>query len=127
MVLILRSQVKAALSFRVYEYQAVAVARFLAGRSQPLPDVQEQRQWEEDRIRYKGSNNTFHEIKPDLAEYFTWLKDFAGPAAEGTEAYELPAWEDDWAAKGFKILELKDKYWAGLRGADPVLAPKPKL
>ncbi|EXJ83956.1 hypothetical protein A1O3_04623 [Capronia epimyces CBS 606.96] len=124
-------QVKAALSFRVYEYQAVAVARFLAGRSKPLPSVEEQRRWEEDRIRYKGSNNRFHEIKPDLGEYFNGLKQFAGPPAAGTDAYDLPAFQDDWAEKGFEILQLKDKYWRSLRKekapATIITTSKPKL
>lgn len=103
------------------------MARFLAGRSQPLPSVQEQLDWEQKRIRYKGSNNLFHEIKPDFGEYFQWLKEFAGPAAEGSDAYELPDWQDVWAAQGFKVLQLKDKYWGKVRGAPPALAPKPKL
>ncbi|KAH8808669.1 putative dimethylaniline monooxygenase [Xylogone sp. PMI_703] len=108
-------QVKAAISFRVYEYQAVAVARFLAGRSQALPGIHEQYEWERKRLEYKGPTNSFHEVKPDFAEYFNWLRDFAGPPAkEAPETYELPAWSDEWAKLGLKILELKDKYWERL-------------
>jgi len=119
-------QVKAAVSFRVYEYQAVAAARFLAGRSKPLPGIQEQYEWERKRLEYKGPTARFHEIRPDFAEYFNWLRDFAGPAAEGTEAYELPKWEDEWAVLGFQILQLKDKYWESI-GAKGSSLPQPPL
>ncbi|KAE8448842.1 hypothetical protein EG329_008844 [Mollisiaceae sp. DMI_Dod_QoI] len=107
-------QVKAALSFRVYEYQAVAVARFLAGRTK-LPNVAEQQEWETKRLAYKGATNTFHEIKPDFAEYFNWLRDLAGRPAEGTKGYELPAWDDKWGPLGLAILSLKDAYWRRLK------------
>ncbi|CZR67938.1 probable flavin-containing monooxygenase [Phialocephala subalpina] len=106
-------QVKAALSFRVYEYQAVAAARFLAGRAK-LPSVTEQQDWETKRLEYKGPTNNFHEIKPNFAEYFNWLVDFSGKPAEGTKAYELPAWDDKWGPLGLAILSLKDAYWKKL-------------
>lgn len=113
--MLIKLQVKAALSFRVYEYQAVAVARFIAGRAK-LPSVGEQQEWETKRLAYKGPTNTFHEIKPDFAEYFNWLRDFAGPPADGTKGYELPAWDDSWGSLGLAILSLKDAYWKRLRG-----------
>lgn len=106
-------QVKAALSFRVYEYQAVAVARFLAGRAN-LPSVKLQQDWEASRLLYKGPTNNFHEMKPDFKEYFNFLRDFAGKPADGTKGYELPAWEDEWGPLGFAVLALKDKYWKSL-------------
>ncbi|CAK7210584.1 hypothetical protein SBRCBS47491_000822 [Sporothrix bragantina] len=31
--------------------------------------------------------------------------------AEGTEAYELPQWQEAWGEHGFSILDLKAKYW----------------
>lgn len=109
-------QVKAALSFRVYEYQAVAVARFLAGRSGQLPSVDDQRDWETKRLKYKGPTNAFHAINPDFDEYFTWLKDFAGKPAQGTKGYELPAWDDKWPEQGlFAVVNLKNKYWKSLQ------------
>ena len=108
-------QVKAAASFRVYEYQAVAVAAFLAGRAAQLPSVTEQEVWETKRLAYKGPTNIFHEIKPDFAEYFNWLRDFAGRPTAGTKAYELPPWQDKWGEYGFSILLLKDKYWKRIK------------
>ena len=108
---------KAALSFRVYEYQAVAVARFLAGRAS-LPSENEQRGWEKKRLEYKGPTNNFHEIKPDFAEYFNWLSDFSGVPAKGTKGYKLPSWEEKWGELGFAVLALKDAYWKRLKAQE---------
>jgi hypothetical protein len=57
-----------------------------------------------------GPTHIFHTIAPDFGEYFNTLRSIAGPPDEGTEAYELPRWEDEWAKKGFRVLELKDEY-----------------
>ncbi|KAF2112897.1 dimethylaniline monooxygenase [Lophiotrema nucula] len=102
-------QVRAALSFRNYEYQAVAVARVLAGRGK-LPSTAAQQEWEAERLKVRGPTHIFHTIAPDFEEYFNGLRTIAGPPAEGTEAYDLPEWQDDWAVKGFAVLDLKDKY-----------------
>ncbi|RDW78674.1 uncharacterized protein DSM5745_05526 [Aspergillus mulundensis] len=111
-------QVRAALSFRVYEYQAVAVARYFAGTNAvPLPSPAQQDQWEVERLGYKGPTALFHEIKPDFKEYFDWLGAFAGPPAERTTGYELPVFGDDWPELGFAVLQLKDKYWQSLKAA----------
>ncbi|CAK7213435.1 hypothetical protein SEUCBS140593_001852 [Sporothrix eucalyptigena] len=118
-------QVKAGLSFRVYEYQAVAVARYYAGRNAlPLPNAEEQRAWERDRLKVTGPTNAFHAIGPDFAPYFNWFVDFAGPAAVGTDGYTLPRWDDEWAVKGLAILGLKDKYWKGLIARDQAIKSK---
>ncbi|CCF38895.1 dimethylaniline monooxygenase [Colletotrichum higginsianum] len=108
-------QVKGALSFRVYEYQAVAVARYYANRGGGLPSPREQDEWEVKRLQYKGPTSQFHEIKPDFKEYFEFLRGVAGPPAPGTDAYELPAWQDDWALLGFGVLALKQKWWRELK------------
>jgi len=102
-------QCRAALSFRVYEYQAVAVARYFANHeNKPLPSVAEQKEWEVKRLDYKGDSDRFHEIAPDFPEYFNWLQEFAGKPAVGTTAYELPRYDPKWEAFGFAILGLKD-------------------
>ncbi|KAJ5388705.1 hypothetical protein N7509_011246 [Penicillium cosmopolitanum] len=113
--LALVGQVRAAISFRVYEYQAVAVARYFAGRNKAsLPSPREQDQWEVDRLQYKGNSPIFHEIKPDFKEYFDFLTELAGPPAAESDGYSLPPWEDKWAEHAFEILQLKDKYWKSL-------------
>ncbi|KAJ5964994.1 uncharacterized protein N7479_004870 [Penicillium vulpinum] len=116
--LALVGQVRAAISFRVYEYQAVAVARYFAGRNAvPLPTPQEQDVWEVQRLQSKGHTALFHEIKPEFKEYFDFLRTLAGPPAPATGGYSLPPWEDRWAEQGFEILQQKDKYWKSLRRA----------
>ncbi|KAE8145457.1 hypothetical protein BDV25DRAFT_164662 [Aspergillus avenaceus] len=114
--LALVGQVRAAISFRVYEYQAIAVARYFAGRNAgDLPNPQVQDLWEVERLKYKGPTSLFHEIKPDFKEYFDFLRELAGPPAPGTGAYWLPAWEDQWAEQGFGVLGLKGRYWRALK------------
>ena len=105
---------KAAISFRVFEYQAVAIARFLAGRA-TLPSIAEQKEWETKRIANKGATNSFHEIKPDFEEYFNYLRTMAGQSAEGTKGYELPAWDEKWAELGPAIMVLKAQYSKSLK------------
>lgn len=114
-------QIRAALSFRSYEYQAVAVARVLANRGN-LPSVQEQKAWEEERVRRLGPTHIFHTIAPDFAEYFEALRTIAGPPAEASEAYELPPWQEDWGTKGFRVLELKDQYVKRVAKREQLLA-----
>lgn len=104
-------QVKAAISFRVYEYQAVAVARYFANRGGGLPSPREQDEWEVKRLEQKGPTSLFHEIKPDFAEYFDFLRDVAGPPAPDSDGYELPKWQDEWGVLGFGVLALKDQWW----------------
>ncbi|CAK7199419.1 hypothetical protein SEUCBS139899_002099 [Sporothrix eucalyptigena] len=107
--------VKAALSSRIYEYQAVAVARYYAGRNATaLPSEKEQRQWEADTLKLKGASSNFHEITPDLGPYYNWIAHFAGKPAQGREAYELSQWQEVWGQHGFSILDLKGKYWQSI-------------
>ncbi|KIW12674.1 hypothetical protein PV08_09952 [Exophiala spinifera] len=105
-------QLKAGISFRVYEYQAVAVARYFAGReAKPLPPPSEQDLWETKRLETKGPGINFHELRLEWPEYYGFLVDLAGPAAAGSFGYELPPWQDKWAELGFSVIQLKDKYW----------------
>ncbi|OQV10112.1 hypothetical protein CLAIMM_14156 [Cladophialophora immunda] len=105
-------QLKAGISFRVYEYQAVAVARYFAGReAKSLAPPHEQDLWETKRLQYKGPGINFHEIKGDWSEYYGFLCDLAGPPAVNTSAYELPPWDEKWAELGFEVIQLKDRYW----------------
>lgn len=126
--LALVGQVRAAISFRVYEYQAVAVARYFAGtNASALPSPQEQDRWESERLHYKGPTTLFHEIKPDFREYFDFLTDLAGPPAPGSCGYPLPPWQDQWAEDAFEILQLKDRYWKSLQNPSGLNWAKAKL
>lgn len=50
-----------------------------------------------------GETGIFHEIAPDLKEYFNRLRDIAGSPAKESDEYELPQWEDRWADEGFAV------------------------
>ena len=117
---------KAALSLRVYEYQAVAVARVFAGRG-TLPSVAAQKEWEQKRLKYKGPSSLFHEIAPDFRDYYDSLRAIAGSPQIGTDGYELPPYEDRWVDLGFAVLALKNKWVDGLTGKDGVTQLKAKL
>jgi len=50
-----------AISFRAFEYQAIAVARTYAGRV-ALPDAEEMKRWEDKRLEQYGDTRAFHTI-----------------------------------------------------------------
>lgn len=57
--------IQKALTFRSFEYQAVALARLFAGRNAlPLPAERKMRCWEEDRLRWvKQTGRKYHDIE----------------------------------------------------------------
>ncbi|KXT02971.1 hypothetical protein AC578_10619 [Pseudocercospora eumusae] len=77
------------LTFRSFEYQAVAVARLWSHRSsRPLPSLQEMKAWEEDRANDTRIRHAkFHQIEwmnGETMDWFRWLFEFAGlPRIEG--------------------------------------------
>ncbi|RDW86768.1 uncharacterized protein DSM5745_03410 [Aspergillus mulundensis] len=91
--LIFLGAVGAGLTFKVFEWQAVAAARVLAGRAK-LPPLEEQKRWEEDRIAVKGDGAGFLMVNPDFETYFEQLRAIAGePVGKGRR---LPAFEQKW-------------------------------
>ncbi|OTA99447.1 hypothetical protein M426DRAFT_325102 [Hypoxylon sp. CI-4A] len=74
------------LTFRSFEYQAVAVARLLAGRNAvPLPPVDEQVRWERERLELtRRERRKFHDIQWDTGETFEWLAGLFRIAGLGT-------------------------------------------
>ncbi|OAG34483.1 hypothetical protein AYO21_11349 [Fonsecaea monophora] len=71
------------LTFRSFEYQAIALARLFAGRNaQPLPPREAQEQWERERWRLVSrEGRKFHDIPWDNGETMDWLRglfDLAG-------------------------------------------------
>ncbi|PWY66384.1 dimethylaniline monooxygenase [Aspergillus sclerotioniger CBS 115572] len=108
--LALVGQIRAALSFRVYEYQAVAVARFFANRGGGLPGRLEQEEWELERLKTKGNGVAFHEIKPEFGEYFEVLRGIAG--GDGVGGW-LPGFEERWVEEAFEVLRGKEGFWGG--------------
>lgn len=77
------------LTFRSFEYQAIALARLLSGRNaKPLPPLLQQRQWlkaRDDLVRREGRK--FHQIEWDCGETMEWFRylfELAGlPLLEG--------------------------------------------
>ncbi|VBB71288.1 Putative monooxygenase [Podospora comata] len=83
-------------TFKVYEWQAVAVARHLAGRAQPLPPVADQQRWEAKRAAAKKGGKDYYSIAPDYKDFFEFLRKIAGDPKEGTTGRMLPAFCDEW-------------------------------
>lgn len=81
------------LTFRSFEYQAVAIARVFSGRNrQSLPDAQNMQRWEQDRDkRCHLERKPFHDIpweNGETADYFRSLFELAGlPMLEGEGRY----------------------------------------
>lgn len=67
--------IQRALTFRSFEYQAVALARLFAGRNAlPLPPLEEQQRWEHDREHHvKQAGQKFHDIVWEGGETFAFL------------------------------------------------------
>ena len=64
------------LTFRSFEYQAVALARLFAGRNAtPLPPPSEQEKWEKDRAELvRKQKRKFHDIPWDNGETMDWFR-----------------------------------------------------
>lgn len=64
------------LTFRSFEYQAIALARLFSGRNaKPLPSLSEQEIWEKQRAQLvKKENRKFHDISWDNGETMNWLR-----------------------------------------------------
>ncbi|KAJ4336947.1 hypothetical protein N0V95_008459 [Ascochyta clinopodiicola] len=77
------------LTFRSFEYQAIALARLFSGReARPLPSSEDIRKWEDERARKcKEERRPFHTILWDdgeTMEWFRYLYQLAGlPLLEG--------------------------------------------
>ncbi|KAL5000189.1 hypothetical protein BDV10DRAFT_39327 [Aspergillus recurvatus] len=93
--LVFLGAVGAGLTFKVFEWQAVAAARVLAGRAR-LPPLEEQKKWEEDRIAARGDGAGFLMVYPDFEEYFEQLRAIAGEP-DGAMGRRLPVFEQKWA------------------------------
>ncbi|KAF9892972.1 hypothetical protein FE257_000564 [Aspergillus nanangensis] len=93
--LVFLGAVGAGLTFKVFEWQAVAAARVLAGKAQ-LPSLAEQQKWETDRIAAKGDGSGFLMVHPAFEEYFEQLQALAGEAGENEPGRRLPPFDPAW-------------------------------
>ncbi|KAJ1707142.1 hypothetical protein COH21_007674 [Aspergillus flavus] len=87
---------------------------FFAGRSGGLPEIEEQGRWDKERLECKGPTELFHEVKPDFAEYYGWLRELAG-VGECVDGLGLPEFQPHWVDSDLEILFAKSKYWGTLR------------
>jgi hypothetical protein len=97
------------LTFRSFEYQAIAIARLWSGRNAlPLPSAEEQLSWEQDRIeRCRIEHKKFHDIPWDDGEtqsYLDFLFRFAGLGTLHGQGRIPPALGSDliWAIEHIK-------------------------
>lgn len=102
--------VAAGLTFRVYEWQSVLAARYLAGRIK-LPSVEEQKKWEDDRIAYKGDGVPFTAIYPDFEIYFETVRKLAGEPTSDGKGRKLPAFDRKWVEDFQKGHKRRIKWW----------------
>ncbi|RFU29748.1 hypothetical protein B7463_g6604, partial [Scytalidium lignicola] len=87
--------IAAGFTFKVFEWQSVLAARFLAGRIK-LPDIKEQEKWEKDRIAYKGEGVPFTALYPDFEEYFETVRKLAGEPTATKPGRRLPKFQKEW-------------------------------
>ncbi|CAH0022194.1 unnamed protein product [Clonostachys rhizophaga] len=116
-------------TFRAYEWQAVAVARHLAGRAKPLPPIPEQLEWERKRVEEKIGGKNYYSIAPNYEEYFKFLRDIAGDPAPGTNGRKLPEFDPEWLKIWQGMPQIKIDGWKRKRLAAEKEAgiPKSKL
>ncbi|KAL2831262.1 hypothetical protein BJY01DRAFT_226758 [Aspergillus pseudoustus] len=93
--LVFLGAVGAGLTFKVFEWQAVAAARVLAGKAR-LPPLEHRRIWEAERIKTKGDGAGFLMVNPDFEEYFEQLRNLAGEPGEDGVGRRLPEFEQKW-------------------------------
>ncbi|KAI9659549.1 MAG: hypothetical protein M1821_001808 [Bathelium mastoideum] len=96
--------VAAGFTFKVFEWQAVLAARYLAGRVQ-LPPLEEQMEWEQERIEKKGDGVPFTALYPDFEEYFEDIRKLAGEPQDGKGRW-LPPFDGKWR-EAFDAAHLK--------------------
>ncbi|CAI7678097.1 unnamed protein product [Penicillium pancosmium] len=102
--------VGAGLTFKVFEWQAVAAARVLAGKA-TLPPVCEQEKWETERIALKGDGPAFAVVNPDFKDYFENLRLLAGEPGEGLPGRRLPVFDQRWKEDFDSGHERRKEMW----------------
>lgn len=95
------------LTFKAYEWQAVAAAKVLAGRGK-LPTTEEQHQWEKDRIEAKGDGPGFCLIYPEFEKYFEALRAIAGDEGPGRK---LPRFDQKWFDSFERGHQMRRHHW----------------
>ncbi|KAK7753420.1 hypothetical protein SLS62_004711 [Diatrype stigma] len=102
--------VSGGLTFRVFEWQAVAVARVFAGRV-TLPPAEAMEKWEETTSDANGDGLSFFNIGTDYEGYFESLRSLAGEPARGTTGRILPKYEKSWEEGLVQVIEARRLWW----------------
>lgn len=99
------------MTFKVFEWQAVAAARILAGRGH-LPPIEEQQRWEADRIAKRGdAGGAFTLVHPDYEEYFEAVRQVAGEPGDGQPGRRLPPFQQQWVDDFYAGNESRIRMW----------------
>lgn len=98
--------IQAGLTFKVFEWQAVYVARVFSGRAK-LPPVTEQKQWEDALLKARGPRS-FAVIHPHFEEYFETIRSLAGENGCGRR---LPKWNPTWEQDFYRGHQRRINYW----------------
>lgn len=107
-------KVSGGLTFRVFEWQAVALARLFAGRA-TLPSEEYMRKWEEELSFNVGDGLSFFNIASDYEGYFEGLRKLAGGPALGTTGRVLPRFEKRWGEEFQTVVQARLKWWESER------------
>ncbi len=107
-------QVSGGLTFRVFEWQAVAVARYLAGRA-ILPSRKEMKSWEVCKIAKSGNGMQFFNLSPEFEAYFEGLRLLAGEPAVGTTGRILHKFEPKWVDAFLDVVKARNLWWENER------------
>ncbi|KPM37049.1 hypothetical protein AK830_g9520 [Neonectria ditissima] len=95
---------------RIFEWQAVAAARVLAGHA-TLPPRKEMEDWEQDRISKCGNGPLFWTLSPNFEEHFEALRAIAGEPAAGTRGRVLPKYDPKWAEILWQFVDYRIRWW----------------
>ncbi|KAH8200225.1 hypothetical protein TruAng_005617 [Truncatella angustata] len=101
--------VAAGLTFKVFEWQAVFVARVLAKRA-TLPSLVDMKQWETDRIKARGDGVKFTLVFPDFEDYFERLRTMAGDDKMQEKGRKLPKFRREWMSPIPEMGELSEEF-----------------
>lgn len=83
------------ISFRVFEYQAIAVSRYLSGKI-ALPDAENQQQWLNKRYEKWGNSRRYHTLGADEAlQYAQEITALGGGVTLGGPGRSFPVYSED--------------------------------
>ncbi|OAA66186.1 Flavin monooxygenase-like protein [Cordyceps fumosorosea ARSEF 2679] len=113
------------ITFRSFEYQAIALARLWSGRNaRPLPSVEEQRAWEVERAeRTRAEGKQFHDVPwgAETNEYLRELFNFAGLSTLAGDGLLPPPLTKEMVWAYENVLKWKIPKGKGPRGGDDSL------